>query len=97
MENENLVTLSDFNKMIQEYKKTGNETIELKVNVVSDILKIAFEEQMKSLLLNVQKANLIQKMTEIGVSTEEIQELLKKSIDGGNANGNFSKNEETNQ
>lgn len=96
MENENLVTLSDFNKMIQEYKKTGNETIELKVNVVSDILKIAFEEQMKSLLLLVQKTNLVQKLVDVGVSHEEIEDILKKSIDGGNRDGNYSEDEENN-
>lgn len=72
----NKIDLEEFSKLIEEYKKTGNETIELKVNVVSDMLNKIKEDDIKMQILLVQKYNLVIALKNKGLKPNEIRKIL---------------------
>lgn len=75
---ENKISLNDFLKLVEEYKKTGNETITIKTTVLLDLI----QEIRKSLAIN----NVLSKiLVNKGVDQEEINKAIK-DIEGGDSN-----------
>lgn len=75
---ENKISLNDFLKLVEEYRKTGNETITIKTTVLLDLI----QEIRKSLAIN----NVLSKiLANKGVDQEEINKAIK-DIEGGDSN-----------
>lgn len=72
----NKIDLEEFSKLIEDYKKTNNETIELKVNLVSNILDKLKEDDIKMQILLVQKYNLVIALKNKGLKPNEIRKIL---------------------
>lgn len=72
----NKMNLKEFSKLIEEYKKTNNETVELKVSFVDDLLNKLEESDIKQQILLVQKYNLIIELKNRGVKPDKIREIL---------------------
>jgi len=72
----NEMNLKEFSKLIEEYKKTNNETVELKVSFVDDLLNKLKESDIKNQILLVQKYNLIIELKNRGVKPDKIREIL---------------------
>lgn len=72
----NKMNLKEFSKLIEEYKKTNNETVELKVSFVDDLLNKLKESDIKQQILLVQKYNLIIELKNRGVKPNEIRKIL---------------------
>lgn len=71
-----LMDLEEFSEMIKEYQQTTNETIELKVNLVADLLKKIEENDIKIQILLVQKYNLVIELKKRGLKPDEIRKIL---------------------
>lgn len=72
----NKVDLEEFSKLFEEYKKTDNETIELKVSLIDDLLNKLMEKDIQIQILLVQKYNLILELKNKGVKPDEIRKIL---------------------
>lgn len=72
----NEMNLKEFSKLIEEYKKTNNETVELKVSFVDDLLNKLKESDIKQQILLIQKYNLIIELKNRGVKPNEIRKIL---------------------
>lgn len=72
----NEMNLKEFSKLIEEYKKTNNETVELKVSFVDDLLNKLKESDIKQQILLIQKYNLIIELKNRGVKPDKIREIL---------------------
>ena len=72
----NKIELEEFYNLIEEYKKTGNKTIEIKVSLLDNILNKLKEDEIKGQILLVQKYNLIIELKNKGVTMEEIKKIL---------------------
>lgn len=72
----NKMNLKEFSKLIEEYKKTNNETVELKVSFVDDLLNKLKESDIKQQILLVQKYNLVIALKNKGLNPEEIRKIL---------------------
>ena len=71
-----LMDLEEFSEMIKEYQQTTNETIELKVNLVANLIKKIEENDIKIQILLVQKYNLVIELKKRGLKPDEIRKIL---------------------
>ena len=72
----NKMDFKKFTELIEEYKETGLETLEIKTNVIVDLIDKIEKEEIKNQILLVQKYNLILALKKKGVKPEEIKEIL---------------------
>lgn len=72
----NKINIQELIELIEEYKKTNNETVELKVNLIDDLIKRIEEDEIKVQILLVQKYNLILVLKEKGMKSDEILKIL---------------------
>jgi hypothetical protein len=77
---DNSMDINEFEKLINDYKKLGNEEVTLKTDVVLSIIELAKQNEAKVALLLVQKYNLVVELQNKGVPSKKIEEILKKSI-----------------
>ena len=77
----NEMNLKEFSKLIEEYKKTNNETVELKVSFVDDLLNKLKESDIKQQILLIQKYNLIIELKNRGVKPNEIRKILQNRFE----------------